>query len=133
MMGFPDRETVARIRRGFPKGTRVILEHMDDPQAPPAGTMGTVLGVDDTGSLLMRWDSGSGLSVVYGEDRVTKLAMTEKVFTQLMEIRSSGLTNMFDLPAVQRLAYDRGYFDLALYIEDHGKEYVHFILSGREE
>ena len=45
---------------------------MDDLYAPPAGTLGTVLGVDDAGSLLMRWDNGSGLNVVYGEDIVRK-------------------------------------------------------------
>ena len=43
---------------------------MDDPQAPPDGTKGTVIGVDDTGSLLMDWDNGSGLNVIYGVDRV---------------------------------------------------------------
>ena len=41
---------------------------MDDLQAPPAGTFGTVLGVDDTGSIMVRWDNGSGLNVVYGKD-----------------------------------------------------------------
>ena len=41
---------------------------MDDPQAPPAGTFGTVLGVDDTGSVMVHWDNGSGLNVVYGKD-----------------------------------------------------------------
>ena len=46
---------------------------MDDVQAPPIGTYGTVTGVDDTGSLLVRWDNGSGLNVIYGEDRVRKL------------------------------------------------------------
>ena len=46
---------------------------MDDVQAPPIGTKGTVIGVDDTGSLLMRWDNGSGLNVVYGEDIVRKV------------------------------------------------------------
>lgn len=56
-----------------PAGTRVELMVMDDPQAPPVGTKGTVLGVDDTGSLLMKWDNGSGLNVVYGEDRVAKV------------------------------------------------------------
>ena len=45
---------------------------MDDPQAPPVGTEGTVTGVDDTGSLLVDWDNGSGLNVVYGEDIVIK-------------------------------------------------------------
>ena len=72
-MRFPSKETVERIRSQYPKGTRVELIHMDDIQAPPAGTLGTVLGVDDTGSLLMRWDNGSGLNVVYGEDIVRKI------------------------------------------------------------
>ena len=59
-MRFPSKDTVERIR-------------LDDAQAPLAGTLGTVLGVDDTGSLLMRWDNGSGLNVVYGEDIVRKV------------------------------------------------------------
>lgn len=72
-MRFPSRETVEHVRRDYPAGTRVELLRMDDVQAPPIGTQGTVLGVDDTGSLLMRWDNGSGLNVVYGEDLVKKL------------------------------------------------------------
>ena len=72
-MRFPSRETVERIRLQYPKGTRVELIQMDDVQAPPVGTLGTVLGVDDTGSLLMRWDNGSSLNVVYGEDVVRKV------------------------------------------------------------
>ena len=61
------------ILREYPAGTRVELVRMDDAQAPPVGTKGTVKGVDDTGSLLMRWDNGSGLNVVYGEDVVRKV------------------------------------------------------------
>lgn len=72
-MKFPSREIVERIRREYPAGTRVELVRMDDTQAPPVGTKGTVKGVDDTGSLLMRWDNGSGLNVVYGEDIVRKV------------------------------------------------------------
>ena len=72
-MRFPNRETVRRVREQYPAGTRVELVRMDDVQAPPAGTRGTVLGVDDTGSLLMRWDNGSGLNVVCGEDIVRKV------------------------------------------------------------
>lgn len=72
-MGFPNKETVDRIRREYPVGTRVMLVRMDDVQAPPVGTKGTVLGVDDTGSLLMRWDTGSSLNVIYGEDIVDKI------------------------------------------------------------
>lgn len=72
-MRFPNKDTVERIRRDYPAGTRVKLVRMDDAQAPLTGTLGTVLGVDDTGSLLMRWDNGSGLNVVYGEDIVRKV------------------------------------------------------------
>lgn len=72
-MMFPSKEIVERIRREYPKGTRVELVRMEDIQAPPEGTLGTVLGVDDTGSLLMRWDTGSRHNVVYGEDLVRKL------------------------------------------------------------
>ena len=132
-MNSPDRKTVERIRKEYPVGTRVILEQMEDVQAPPTGTMGTVLGVDDTGSLLMRWDNGSGLNVVYGEDRVSKMIMTDKVFRALLKIRDSGATNMFDTNMVQRLAYDQKEYDLVMYIEDHKKEYVHFIMYGTEE
>ena len=69
-MLFPSKETVERVRRQYPKGTRVELIRMDDRQAPPPGTKGTVLGVDDTASLLMRWDNGGSLNVIYGEDSV---------------------------------------------------------------
>ena len=69
-MKFPSKAIVENVRKQYPAGTRVELVRMDDPQAPPPGTKGTVLGVDDTASLLMRWDNGSGLNVVYGEDIV---------------------------------------------------------------
>ena len=72
-MQFPRRETVKRIRREYPAGCRVELLRMDDPQAPPIGTLGTVIGVDDTGSVMVRWDNGSGLHVVYGEDECRKV------------------------------------------------------------
>ena len=132
-MNFPDRKTVERVRSEYPEGTRVILEEMDDVQAPPIGTMGTVKAVDDTASLIVDWDNGSGLNVVYGQDRVKKMIMTDKVFRQLLDIRDSGLTNMFDTNMVQRLAYDRDYYELVTYIEDHKKEYAHFIMTGTEE
>lgn len=72
-MRFPNKETVERIRREYSAGARVERVRMEDVQSPPVGTKDTVLGVDDTGSLLMRWDTGSGLNVVYGEDIVRKV------------------------------------------------------------
>ena len=67
-MRFPSKETVERIRKEYPIGSRVELVQMDDPQAPPVGTNGTVRGVDDIGSIMVAWDNGCGLSVAYGED-----------------------------------------------------------------
>ena len=67
-MRFPSKDIVERIRRQYPAGCRVELLRMNDEQAPPIGTQGTVTGVDDTASILVNWDSGSGLNVVYGED-----------------------------------------------------------------
>ena len=46
---------------------------MDDPHAPPVGTRGTVTGVDDITSILVNWDSGSRLNVLFGEDEVRKV------------------------------------------------------------
>ena len=72
-MRFPNREQVEMIKKQYPAGTRVELVQMDDAQAPPIGTQGTVTGVDDTGSLMVSWDNGSGLNVIYGEDVVRKV------------------------------------------------------------
>lgn len=47
---FPDRKTVERLRKQFPAGSRMELVRMDDPAAPPIGTRGTVIAVDDIGS-----------------------------------------------------------------------------------
>ena len=78
-MKFPNRETVERVRREYPAGTRVELVRMDDVQAPPIGTRGTVEGVDDTASIMVRWDNGSHLHVVYGEDACRKLETVRTV------------------------------------------------------
>ena len=70
---FIKRETVERLRKQYPAGTRVELICMEDEQAPPIGTRGTVVGVDDMGSIMVAWDSGGSLSVLYGEDLCRKI------------------------------------------------------------
>ena len=72
-MKFPNRETVERVRREYPAGTRVELVRMDDVQASPIGTKGTVTGVDDTASVMVAWDNGSSLHAIYGEDKIRKV------------------------------------------------------------
>ena len=72
-MRFPGQETIELLRKNFPAGCRVELVHMDDPQAPPIGTKGTVTGVDDIGTIHVRWDNGCGLGIAYGEDSCRKV------------------------------------------------------------
>lgn len=63
-----NNNTIQELRNLYPKGTRIELIKMDDVQAPPKGTKGTVLGIDDIGSILVRWDNESSLNLIYGED-----------------------------------------------------------------
>ncbi len=74
MNKFPAKETVERLRKQYPSGTRVELVQMNDPYSKlQPGDKGTVDFVDDTGTIFCSWDSGSTLGVVYGEDAVRKL------------------------------------------------------------
>ena len=68
MNGWKTHEQVERIKEQYPPGTRIRLNYMDDPQAVPEGTEGTVQMVDDQGQLLMKWDNGRTLALIPGED-----------------------------------------------------------------
>ena len=59
--------------------------------------------------------------------------MSEKIKAQILAIRATGKTNMFDIPTVQRLAFEEEFYELVAYLEEHRDKYVHFILHGREE
>ena len=61
------------LKHNFSEGTRVELVLMDDFQAPPVGTKGTVKCVDDLGTVHILWDTGSSLGAVFGEDIIRKL------------------------------------------------------------
>lgn len=58
--------------------------------------------------------------------------MTETIREQILAISDTGLTNMFDVRTVQRLAFDRDFYELVCYLEEHRKEYVRFIMFGDE-
>ncbi len=77
MNNFPSQKTVDRIKSEYKKGTRVRLDRMNDFQAPPIGTLGTVDFVDDIGSIHVIWDTGSTLAVAYGEDSCTIVSQDE--------------------------------------------------------
>ncbi len=58
--------------------------------------------------------------------------MDEKVKQQILVIRDTGLTNMFDTGMVQKLAFQRDFFELVCFLEEHRSDYVRFILYGDE-
>ena len=128
------RDVLQALRERYPKGTRVELVQMDDPQAPPIGTKGTVIGVDDIGSIMVAWDTGSGLNVAYGVDvcRKVRIPMTDKIREQILAVRKTGRTNMFDVPIVQRLANKYGFYELVIFLEENSAAYIHFILYGED-
>jgi hypothetical protein len=74
-MRFPSEKELKELREHYPEGARVELVEMDDPQAPPVGTKGTVLGVDDAGDVMVAWDNGSGLNLAFGKDYAVKIIM----------------------------------------------------------
>lgn len=56
--------------------------------------------------------------------------MDSKVKEQILAIRKTGLTNMFDTLAVQRIAHEMNFFELVVFLEEHKDEYARFILTG---
>ena len=62
-------DLIEMLRQKYPAGLRVELTHMNDPDNKlPIGSKGTVIGVDDIGTIHVAWDCGSSLGVVYGVD-----------------------------------------------------------------
>ena len=56
--------------------------------------------------------------------------MNEKIKEQILIIRDSGITNMFDVNRVQHEANRLGLYELVLYLKENKAEYCHFILTG---
>jgi hypothetical protein len=80
MMKYPNKERLEQLRSAYPDGTRIVLLQMDDAQAPPnvcsapgGKTFTLAERMEDTGSLLVHWDNGSTLNVLYGIDRCLKI------------------------------------------------------------
>ena len=58
--------------------------------------------------------------------------MNEKVVSQIIDIRDSGRVNMFDIPSVQRMAFEMGFYELVCFIERDRAAYIRFILTGEQ-
>lgn len=56
--------------------------------------------------------------------------MNEKIREQILAVRKTGHSNMFDVPMVQNIANAMQFYELVVFLEEHRGEYVHFILTG---
>ena len=56
--------------------------------------------------------------------------MSDKIREQILAIRQTGLTNMFDISTVQHLANEMKFYELVVFLEEYRSEYVRFILTG---
>ena len=57
----------------------------DDPRPIESGTIGTVVGVDDAGQIMMKWDNGRSLSLIPGVDSFHTVEPTEEMTEDLDE------------------------------------------------
>lgn len=75
-----NRRLAEPTRKAYPPGTRILLNHMDDPRDPVrAGMRGTVRFVDDQSQIHIQWDNGRGLALIPGVDSFRKLTQEELV------------------------------------------------------
>lgn len=58
--------------------------------------------------------------------------MNEIIKKQILAVRGTGLTNMFDIHAVQRIAFEMNFYELVTFLEEDKTKYVRFILTGEE-
>ena len=131
-MRIMSRKDVEALRKKYPKGTRVELVSLEDPYSRmPEGTRGTVDAVDDIGTIHVRWDNGSGLGIVPGVDTVRKVTeIGGSLKEQILQVRDTGLVNMFDVKGVREVAEALDLDELVEYLDNGAEGYARFILYG---
>lgn len=90
-MNIPEKVIINKLKQQYSRGSRVVLDIMQDPyREMPNKLQGTVIGVDDCGTVHCHWDNGSTLGVVYGEDRCHRVATDDEIKISLEHIQRSG-------------------------------------------
>ena len=81
------------IKKQYPAGTRLCCDLMqDDPRPIEPGTLGTVVGVDDAGQVMMKWDNGRSLSLIPGMDRFHVVQQSEEMTDEIIETETQDMS-----------------------------------------
>ena len=84
-----------RIKERYPIGTRIeLLSTMNDIQGVEKGIKGTVIGVDDIGTIHMEWDNGRSLGLIHGEDNFKVLARPQEEIQNQEQSNDKGMGGM---------------------------------------
>ena len=70
-------QQIQQYKEMYPKGTRIMLDHMNDPRPVQAGTAGTVIVVDDIGTVHCKFDNGRQLGICPEVDSFHKIEPEE--------------------------------------------------------
>lgn len=96
-----DKRKVELIRQRYPEGTRICLDHMEDICPVESGTKGTIIVVDDIGSIMVKWDNGRTLNLLPDNDKFhmvdqeqTKVNEQTEEITETEDIEESEEMNM---------------------------------------
>lgn len=130
MRSFPTRE---ELLVKYPPGTIVELTApLRDPYEKrlTTGSKAEIKGADDFGNLLCRWDNGSTLNIVPGDEFRVVGNFTAEIKANLLEIRSGGVSNMFDINTVQRIAFEKEWYETVDFLENCRDIYAWWVLKG---
>ena len=104
------RNKVEMVKKQYPAGTRIRLNSLcNDERDMLPGLCGTVVGVDDQPSLLMKWDNGRSLSLMPFEDSFTviqneqRVTPDEQLYEKLCQEQAAFRDELLALPPEQIL------------------------------
>lgn len=68
-----DANKIEMLRKRYPEGTLVCLDHMEKEHQMKPGLKGKVAYVDDAGQIHVKWENGSSLALIPGIDSFHKM------------------------------------------------------------
>jgi len=122
------KESVRVTLKG--KQVRAMVYIMNDTRQHPPST-----GYYETireGYISAGFDVNILREAAHSSNRKGGTTMDSTIKEQIMAVKKTGETNMLDVNAVQRIAYDMEFYELVNFIEDDRKAYSRFIMTGDE-